>query len=232
MASIKLIVDGGAMKPGPTVSQQLGPMGINLGKVMEEVNNSTSGFKGMKVPVEIEVNAITKEFTIIVSSPPVAELLKKELNINKGSGRPGDVKIGNLAIEQIISISKTKLPNMLAKDMKSAVKLVIGSCVSLGILIEGREPKIVMDEVESGKFDSEISSEKTEVSPDKIKKLEKEFAKIKAEQDKAIKAEEEAKAAEEATKKEVPSEGEKPEEEKSDIKTSEKKEEEKKEDKK
>jgi large subunit ribosomal protein L11 len=87
MTTIKLIVDGGSMKPGPTVAQQLGPMGINLGKVIEDTNKATSGFKGMKVPVALEVDPKTKEFTITVSSPPVSELIKKELGIEKASAQ-------------------------------------------------------------------------------------------------------------------------------------------------
>ena len=61
MPKIKLIVDGGAMKPGPAVAQQLGPMGINLGKVISDVNAATAGFKGVKVPVELDVNPKTKK---------------------------------------------------------------------------------------------------------------------------------------------------------------------------
>jgi large subunit ribosomal protein L11 len=83
---VKLIVEGGNMKPGPAVSQQLGPLGINLGKVIQDVNDSTAGFKGMKVPVKLDVNPKTKEFLIEVSSPPVSELIKKEINVKKGSG--------------------------------------------------------------------------------------------------------------------------------------------------
>src|SRR3989344_2970999 len=128
---VRLIVDGGAMKPGPAVAQQLGPMGINLNKVIEDVNKETSGFTGMKVPVEIDVNPSTKKYTIEVFSPPVAELLKKELGVEKGSGDSKQFKSGNLAIEEIIKVAKTKQTSLLARDLKAAVKLVVGSCVSL-----------------------------------------------------------------------------------------------------
>lgn len=219
MPVIKLIVDGGSMKPGPAVSQQLGPIGINLGKLIEEVNKATAGFKGMKVPVEIDANPKTKEFTVSVSSPPVAELIKKELKLEKGSGESGKVNVGNLAIEQIILIAKTKMSDMLAKDLKAAVKLVVGSCVSLGVLVESRNAKGVIGEIDSGKYDKEISEEKTEVSPEKRAELDKFFAEIKTKQEEAAKAEEEAKAAEEAAKLESATaekkEGEKSEGEKS-----------------
>lgn len=197
---VKLIVEGGAMKPGPAVAQQLGPAGVNLGKVIQDVNQATSGFNGVKVPVEIHVDTKTKQFTIHVFSPPVAELIKKELGSEKGSGTPHETKIGNLAIEQIISIAKTKLPNMLAKDLKAGVKLVVGSCVSLGVMIEDKSAKEVMREIEKGTYDSEISEEKTDVSAEKKTRLAATFAQVKAQQEAKAKALEAAKAAEEAAK--------------------------------
>jgi len=200
MAVIKLIVDGGAMKPGPTVAQQLGPKGINIGKVIEDVNKATSNFKGVKVPVELDVNEKTKSYEIRVFSPPVAELLKKELNLEKGSGAAGKVKIANAAIEQIISIAKTKQVNMLARGLKNAVKLVLGSCVSLGILVENKSPIEVISEVNSGVYDSEIKQEKTEVSPVKKAQLTEYFSKVIAQQESRAKAEAEAVAAAEAAK--------------------------------
>lgn len=197
---VKLIVEGGDMKPGPAIAQQLGPLGINLGKVIADVNSATLGFKGTKVPVEIDVNAKTKSFTIQVFSPPVAELIKKELKLEKASGEAGNIKVGNVAIEQVIGIAKSKLPNMLAKDLKRAVKLVTGSCVSLGVLIENKEAKETMKDIESGLYDQEISQEKIDVSAEKKSKLDKYFLEVKARQDKMLKAREEAKAAEEAAK--------------------------------
>ncbi|MEK6792192.1 MAG: 50S ribosomal protein L11 [Nanoarchaeota archaeon] len=200
MAIIKLIVDGGAMKPGPTIAQQLGPKGINIGKVIEDINKATISFKGVKVPVELDVNEKTKKYEIKVSSPPVAELLKKELGLEKGSGEAGKIKVANAAIENIISIAKTKLPNMLARDLKNAVKLVLGSCVSLGILVENKSPIEIIAEVNSGKFDNEIKQEKTEVTALKKTELAEYFAKVKAQQESRAKAEAEALAAAEAEK--------------------------------
>lgn len=200
MPVIKLIVEGGEMKPGPAVAQQLGPMGVNLGKVIQDVNTATSGFRGMKVPVQIDVDAKSKQFTISVSSPPVAELIKKEIGTDKGSGMPHETKIGNLAIEQVISIAKTKMPGMLAKDLKAAVKLVVGSCVSLGVLIESKPAKEIEKDIQVGTFDREIKSEKTDLSQDKKQKLMDAFNEVRSQQDVRAKAREAAKAAEEAAK--------------------------------
>ena len=197
---IKLIVDGGAMAPGPTIAQSLGPAGINIGKVIGDVNAATSGFKGMKVPVELDVDTKTKTYTIKVSSPSVAELVKKELNLEKGSGEPNRLKVGNVAIERVISIAKTKLPSLLAKDLKKAVKLVVGTCVSLGVMIDNKEAKDIEKDIDAGKYDKEISKEITEVSSSKKKELDEFFKLRKAKQEKEQKALEEAKAAEEAAK--------------------------------
>jgi large subunit ribosomal protein L11 len=197
---VKLIVDGGSMKPGPAISQQLGPMGINLGKVISDVNEATKGFVGIKVPVEIDVDPKTKSFKIKVFSPPVSELIKKEIAAEKGSGEPGKFKVGNIAFERIVSIAKTKLPNLLDKDMRAAVRSVAGTCVSLGVLIDSKEAKEVEKEIEAGVYDNEIKNEITEVSAEKKKELETHFAVVKARQEKEKKALEEAKAAEEAAK--------------------------------
>jgi len=195
---IKLLVEGGSMKPGPAISQKLGPLGINLGKVMQDVNKSTESFKGLKVPVELDVNPKTKTFSVKVSSPPVAELLKKELGLELGSGSAKKIKVGNLSIEQVISISKTKLDHMLAKDLKKAVKSVVGSCVSLGILVEDKEAKEIEQDIVAGKYDKEIKEEKTQAAPEKLQKLSQYFAEVKRKQDAMLKKEEEAKAAAEA----------------------------------
>lgn len=190
------------MKPGPAIAQKLGPLGINLGKVIQEVNEATKNFSGLKVPVELNINTKTKNFTVHVFSPPVAELIKKEVSIEKASGETKKLKVGNLAIEQIVKIAKTKYPNMLAKDLKSAVKSVVGSCQSLGVLIENKEAKEIEKEILLGKYDKEIGEEKTEVSKEKLNQLNEYFKELRTKQEEIIKKEEEAKAAEEAAKAE------------------------------
>jgi large subunit ribosomal protein L11 len=193
---IKLLVEGGAMKPGPALSQKLGPAGIPLNKVIQEVNEATKNFNGLKVPVELDVDTSTKSFEVKVFSPPVSELLKKELNLTKGSGLQNKLQIGNLSIEQVINVSKTKMQNLLAKDLKSAVKLIVGTCVSLGILIENKPAKEIEKDIDEGKYDKEIKSEKTQTSPEKKAELERFFADVKAKQDAKLKQEQAAKDAE------------------------------------
>jgi len=197
---VKLIVDGGDMKPGPAVAQQIGPLGINMGKVISDVNSATQGFKGTKVPVEIDVDSKSKTYKIKVFSPPVAELIKKELGLEKGSSAAGAYKVGNIALERIIDIAKTKQSSLLAKDLKSAVKLIAGTCVSLGVLIDNKLAKDIEKDIDSGVYDSEISNGITNVSEEKKKKLADFYNVLKEKQDKEQKAIAEAKAAEEAAK--------------------------------
>jgi len=193
---IKLLIDGGNMTPGPAIAQQLGPMGINMGKVISDVNSATKEFSGMKVPVELNVNEKTKDFTVKTSSPPTSELLKNELKLEKGTTDHKNDKVGNAAIEDIIKIAKIKYPNMLEKDFKTAIKSILGTCASIGIFVENKEPNELIEKVTEGKFDKEIDEKLTETSPEKRKKLDIYFKKIKAAQE--AKLEEERKAAEEA----------------------------------
>ena len=186
------------MKPGPALSQKLGPVGIPINSVIQKVNEATKDMKGMKVPVELDVNPSTKEFVVRVFSPPTSELIKKEIGIEKGSGQQKNIKIANVSIEQIISVTKIKFPNLLCKNMKSAVKTVIGSCLSLGILIENKSPQEMIKEIDGGKYDTEILQEKSQTSGEKKKLLDEFFSKIQVEQDKILKQQEAAKESEEA----------------------------------
>lgn len=196
---IKLLIDGGDMKPGPAVAQQLGPMGINLGKVISDINNATVDFKGVKVPVELDVNEKTKSFTVKVFSPPTSELLKKELKIEKGTSDHKVTIVGNASIEDVIKITKIKYPNMLEKSFKNAVKSVLGTCKSIGILVENKNPKELISDVEKGVYDKEIDSQISVTSTEKRKEIDEFYNKIKAEQEAKIKLAE--KAAEEAEAK-------------------------------
>lgn len=197
---IKLLVDAGNMKPNPTISQKLGPLGINMGKLIGEVNKATSKYAGLKVPVEVDIDISTKDFKIKVLTPPTTELLKKELGITKASMMPKSIYVGNISIEQVINIARIKMPDMKVDNFKSAVKTVLGSCVSSGILVESRNAKEIIEEVDKGIYDDIIKKgEKEELKPekDKILKLKQDFEKISLSQEKLVKellkAKEEAK---------------------------------------
>jgi len=197
---IKLLVEGGNMQPGPVLSQKLGPLGMNMGQVIQKINDSTKNFQGLKVPIELEINPSTKHFDVKVFSPPVSELLKKELGLEKGTGDHKKIKVANASIEQVISVAKTKLPNLLANNFRSAVKTVVGSCVSLGVLVENKPAKEIEKDIDEGKYDNEILNEISKTPEEKKKKLDAFFAKVKSDQEKVLKQEEEAAKAAEAEK--------------------------------
>lgn len=199
---VKLLAEGGSMKPGPALSQKIGPLGININEIIKEINEATKNFEGLKVPVELDVDSVTKEFEIKVFSPPVSELLKRELGVEKGSGMQEKIKVANASIEQIISVAKTKLPNMLCKDLKSAVRSVVGTCISLGVLIESQPAVEIEKLINQGKFDREIKGEITITPAEKKAQLQEFFSKVKENQDRTLKEEAAAKEAE-AAKAEV-----------------------------
>jgi len=206
MAVIKLLVEGGKMAPGPAVAQQLGPMGINMGKVISDVNEATKEFAGVTLPVQLTVDADTKEVSIKVMSPPTSELIKKELKVEKASGARLKQRSGNLAIEQVISVAKSKHDHMLSNEFISSVKSVIGTCQALGVLIENKEAQEIMEEVAEGKYSEEINAQKTDVSPEKRKELDTYFAEVAEKQEALKKAEEAEAAAAEEAKAETPAE--------------------------
>ncbi len=182
-----MLIDGGEMKPGPAISQKLGPLGINLGKVIGEVNKATTEFKGIKVPVTLDLDTKTKNFTVSVSTPPANELLKKELGLKKCSQQPDKIKVANAAIEQIIKVAKIKQKDMFCDSIKSAVKSVVGSCVSNGILIESKDPKEIIKEINEGLYDKLIEEGKETVDQEKLDKLASDFEEIQKSQEEFIK---------------------------------------------
>jgi len=194
---IKLLVDGGAMKPGPALSQKMGPLGINLGKVISEVNRVTSEFRGMKVPVIMDIDTKTKNFTLKTLTPPTSELLKKEFGVETGAQQPNKIKVANAPFESIVKIAKIKQPDMFVNSLKEAVKSVLGTCTSIGILVESKDPKEITMEVNQGKWKEIIDKGIEKPSQEKLDKLASEFEKIKKTQEAYIKELE--KKAEEAT---------------------------------
>ena|SRR3989338_620583 len=168
---IEILVEGGKAKADASLAQRLGPMKINIQEVLKVINEKTHSFNGMRVPVKVIVDSDTKEFEISIGTPPVAELIKKELGLDKGSSFPNKDKVFNIGIEQVIKIARMKESSILHNSFKSVVKTVIGSCNSLGILIESKEAKDIIKEINEGKYDKEINSGITDINEEKKKKL-------------------------------------------------------------
>ena len=148
---VEVLVTGGRATPGPPLGPAIGPLGLNVKKVVEEINKKTREFEGLAVPVKIIVKE-DKSFEIEVGVPPVSALIKKELGIEKGAHKTKHEVVGNLTLEQVIKIAKMKRKQMLSYTLKSAVKEVLGTCVSMGITVEGKHPKEVIKEINEGKI--------------------------------------------------------------------------------
>ena len=140
---IEVLVEGGKATPGPPLGPALGPMGVNVAQVVKAINEKTKDYAGMQVPVKIDINPKTKEFTITVGTPPTSALIKKELGIEKGSGNARTEKVGNLSLEQVVKIAKMKKDNSLSYDIKGVVLEVLGTCVSMGVTLEDKDPREV-----------------------------------------------------------------------------------------
>lgn len=151
--TVELLVSGGQATAGPPLGPALGPLGINIMAVVVKINELTHNYAGMKVPVKISVNTEDKTFEVSVGTPTASALLVAELKIEKGSGTPNSVKVGNLSVEQIVRIAKIKRPELLAKTLKGAAKEMMGTCVSVGVTVEGKDPREVQKEVDDGKYD-------------------------------------------------------------------------------
>jgi len=151
--NIDALVSGGQATAGPPLGPVLGPLGLNVLAVVKKINELTAPYAGMKVPVKVTVDTDTKEFEVEVGTPTVSALIVKELGIPKGSGTPNSQKVGNLSFEQLVHVATLKQDQTLAKSFKDAVKEVAGSCVSIGITIDGKEPKEVQKDIDEGTYD-------------------------------------------------------------------------------
>jgi len=184
--TVEVLIRGGKATAAPPLGPALGPMGVNIGKVVADINKATESFKGMQVPVKVIIDSETKDYEIKVGTPPASALIKKEANIQKGSSNPHSDFVADLKIEQVIKIAKMKETALLGKDLKQKVKEIIGTCRSMGILVEGVKPEEAIKDVNSGKYDDKILSGKTEISAEERKKLEEEKKKLEEEHKKKM----------------------------------------------
>jgi len=154
--TIEALVEGGKASAGPPLGPALGPMGVNIMQVINTINEKTKDFQGMKVPVKVIIDPKSKDFTIEVGTPPAASLILNELGAEKGSGAPSTHKIGNLSIDQAIKIAKMKYDSLLGKEIKQKTKEIIGTCITLGVNVEGKNPKEIQKAIDKGDFDTKF----------------------------------------------------------------------------
>ena len=153
---ISSLVTGGGASAGPPLGPALGPLGVNIMEIINAINDKTKDFEGMKVPVTVSVDPDTKEWDIEVGIPSAAALILKEAGIQKGSGTSGTEWVGDVTMDSITKIANTKLEKSYASSLKSVAKTIIGTCLALGIKVEGRTPKEITAEINEGKWDEKF----------------------------------------------------------------------------
>jgi large subunit ribosomal protein L11 len=155
---IDLLVEGGKAKPSPTVASKLSKLNVGVDEVFRQVNEKTKDFAGIQIPVKLKIDVETQQFEIEVGTPPVSSMIKKELGIEVAKitdeeKAKGKTVVGDITMQQIIKIAKAKMSDLLAKDLKTATKIVVGTCVSMPLTIEGKKSKEIIKAINEGEYD-------------------------------------------------------------------------------
>ena len=158
--TIEVLVPGGQANPGPPLGPELGPTPVDVQAVVNEINEQTAAFDGTEVPVTVEYED-DGSFEIDVGVPPTAALIKDEAGFDTGSGEPADEFVADLTVDQVKKIASHKLPDLLAYDLKNATKEVVGTCTSLGVTIEGHDPREFKAKIDAGEYDDQFPDEAT-----------------------------------------------------------------------
>ncbi|MGD0256717.1 MAG: 50S ribosomal protein L11 [Thermoplasmata archaeon] len=143
---VSVLVEGGKAAAGATLGSALGPLGVNVGQVVAKINEETKQFAGMRVPVIIRVDPNTRAFTLVVGRPPVAALLLKEAKKEKGSGKPKTETVGDVSLEAVRRIAEAKGEDLQGRTKEEQANQVIGTCVSLGLTVDGQDPRLLLKE--------------------------------------------------------------------------------------
>ncbi len=141
---VSVLVEGGKASAGPPLGPALGPLGVNVGLVVAQINELTKQFAGMRVPVVVKVNPSTRAFTLVVGRPPVAALLLKEAGKEKGSGKAKTEVVGDVSLDAVKRIAEAKGDDMHGRSVEEKMNQVIGTCVSLGLTVDGEDPRALL----------------------------------------------------------------------------------------
>ncbi|HEX6472496.1 MAG TPA: 50S ribosomal protein L11 [Streptosporangiaceae bacterium] len=134
-AVVKVQLQAGQATPAPPVGTALGPHGVNIMDFCKQYNAATDAQRGNVIPVEITIYE-DRSFTFVTKTPPAAQLILKAAGIEKGSGTPHSAKVGTVTRDQIREIAQTKMPDLNAKDIDAAEKIVAGTARSMGIEVK------------------------------------------------------------------------------------------------
>jgi large subunit ribosomal protein L11 len=154
---VEALVEGGKATAGPPLGPALGPLGVNVVAIVEAINEKTQDFRGMRVPVQVTVNTDDKSFEIEVGIPPTSSLILQAVGAEKGSGATPEEIAGDINFEQVLKIGQTKFPGSLARDLKGACLEILGSCVSLGVTVDGVDAREIQEKIKDGQYDEVLT---------------------------------------------------------------------------
>jgi large subunit ribosomal protein L11 len=154
--TISVLVVGGEANAGPPLGPALGPLGVNVMAIVKQINDLTKDYAGMRVPVKVNVDSESKQFDVEVGIPTASALIVKESGITKGSGTPKTAVAGDLSVEKLAKIASLKKQQSYGSTLKSVSKEIAGSCVSMGVTIEGKPATEFISEVDQGKWDEAL----------------------------------------------------------------------------
>ena len=158
--TISALIEGGNASLAPPLGPSLSQAKVNVSQVVAEINEKTKSFAGMQVPVKVIIDPANKSYSIEVGLPPTAALIKKEIgikeNVKETPGEKGKKVIGNITIAQLKKVAEQKTGVLLSKTVKSQVMEISGTCLSLGVTVEGLNAKDFQKQVKEGKFDSQL----------------------------------------------------------------------------
>lgn len=155
--TFNFIVSGGEATGGPPIGPALGPLGFNIMVVVNKINELTAVYEGTKVPVEVTLDTDTKEFTVKVGMLSTYALVTQVLGIAKGSSMPNTEYVGDLSFDQLLEIARRKREGLLGASLRSAVKEVLGSCLSIGVTVDGKPAKEVQALIGAGAYDEMLA---------------------------------------------------------------------------
>ncbi len=138
-AVLKVVVEGGKATPAPPLGPQITAMGVKAPEVVKAINDQTRTFEGMKVPVEIEVDKKTKAYKINVLMPSISQLLLKEAKLEKGFG--DRTQTASIPFEMVKKIAKEHSKYSLARDERGTINEVLGTCLSMGLKVDEKDPR-------------------------------------------------------------------------------------------
>jgi large subunit ribosomal protein L11 len=134
-AIVKVQLQAGQATPAPPVGTALGPHGVNIMDFCKQYNAATESQRGNVIPVEITIYE-DRSFSFVTKTPPAAQLILKAAGIEKGSGEPHKTKVGSVTRDQVREIAQTKMPDLNARDLDAAEKIVAGTARSMGIEVK------------------------------------------------------------------------------------------------